>query len=88
MHFTASDRLAVPVPCYHCFGMVPAKLMCLSVGACGEIIYPREIDDLVFAHPEVAKIAVFGIPDDDYGEEIMTWIQLHECATATDAEIR
>ena len=34
MHFEAGDRLAVPVPFYHCFGMVLANLLCLSVGAC------------------------------------------------------
>ena len=54
----------------------------------GENIYPREIEDFIFAHPKVAEIAVFGIPDDYYGEEIMAWIQLHEDVTATEAEIR
>ncbi len=34
MHFGAQDRLAVAVPFYHCFGMVLANLLCLSVGAC------------------------------------------------------
>jgi len=33
MHFTEHDRLCVPVPFYHCFGMVLANLLCLSVGA-------------------------------------------------------
>ena len=40
MHFTEQDRLAVPVPFYHCFGMVLANLLCLSVGAC--IVIPSE----------------------------------------------
>jgi fatty-acyl-CoA synthase len=34
MHFTENDRLVVPVPFYHCFGMVLANLACFSVGAC------------------------------------------------------
>ena len=34
MHFDEHDRLAVAVPFYHCFGMVLANLLCLSVGAC------------------------------------------------------
>ncbi|MGD8743478.1 MAG: AMP-binding protein, partial [Granulosicoccaceae bacterium] len=34
MHFTQQDRLVVPVPFYHCFGMVLANLLCLSSGAC------------------------------------------------------
>ncbi|MEJ2765727.1 AMP-binding protein [Photobacterium sp. MCCC 1A19761] len=40
MHFTEHDRLCVPVPFYHCFGMVLANLLCLSVGAC--IVIPAE----------------------------------------------
>ena len=40
MHFTEKDRLCVPVPFYHCFGMVLSNLMCLSSGAC--IVLPGE----------------------------------------------
>ncbi len=54
----------------------------------GENIYPREIEDFVFTHPKVAEIAVFGIPDDYYGEEIMAWIRLHPGEVATEEEIR
>jgi fatty-acyl-CoA synthase len=54
----------------------------------GENIYPREIEDVIFAHPKVAEIAVFGIPDKFYGEEIMAWILSHAGETATPEEIR
>ena len=54
----------------------------------GENIYPREIEDFIFTHPKVAQIAVFGIPDEFYGEEIMAWILLHAGQTATQEEIR
>ena len=54
----------------------------------GENIYPREIEDFIFTHPKVAEVAVFGIPDEFYGEEIMAWIQLHAGETATEDEIR
>tara|TARA_B100001564_G_scaffold49232_1_gene36284 strand:- start:53 stop:1747 length:1695 start_codon:yes stop_codon:yes gene_type:complete len=40
MNFTEKDRLVVPVPLYHCFGMVLANLACLTHGACA--IYPSE----------------------------------------------
>ena len=40
MHFGDRDRLCVPVPFYHCFGMVLANLLCLSVGAC--LVIPSE----------------------------------------------
>ena len=54
----------------------------------GENIYPREIEEFLFTHPKVAQVAVFGIPDEYYGEEIMAWIQLHVGETATEDEIR
>ena len=54
----------------------------------GENIYPREIEDFIFTHPKVAEVAVFGVPDEFYGEEIMAWIQLHANETATEDEIR
>lgn len=54
----------------------------------GENIYPREIEDLIFTHPKVAEVAVFGIPDDFYGEEIMAWIQLHANECMTEEEVR
>jgi len=54
----------------------------------GENIYPREIEDFIFTHPKIAGIAVFGIPHEFYGEEIMAWIQLHAGATMTEEEVR
>jgi fatty-acyl-CoA synthase len=54
----------------------------------GENIYPREIEDLMFTHPKVAEVAVFGIPDEYYGEEIAAWIQLHPGESATADEMR
>ena len=54
----------------------------------GENIYPAEIEAFLFTHPKVAQVAVFGVPDKLYGEEIMAWIQLHAGQQATEAEIR
>ena len=54
----------------------------------GENIYPREIEDHLYTHPKIADVAVFGIPDDYFGEEIMAWIELHEGEEATEDEIR
>ncbi len=51
----------------------------------GENIYPAEIEAYLDTHPAVAQAAVFGIPDEEYGEEIGAWVQLHENADA-DAE--
>jgi fatty-acyl-CoA synthase len=54
----------------------------------GENIYPAEIEEFLFTHPKIAQVAVFGVPDEFYGEEVMAWVQLHAGATATDDEIR
>jgi fatty-acyl-CoA synthase len=54
----------------------------------GENIYPREIEDLLFTHPKVAEAAVFGIPDEFYGEDVAAWIQLHTGESANAEEIR
>ena len=54
----------------------------------GENIYPREIEDFIFTHPKVAEVAVFGVPDEYYGEEVMAWIQLHAGETASEQEIQ
>ena len=54
----------------------------------GENIYPREIEDVLFTHPDIAEVAVFGVPDTLYGEEVMAWVQLHENTSITESEIR
>ena len=42
----------------------------------GENIYPREIEEFIFTHPKVALVAVFGVPDSYFGQEVASWIQL------------
>lgn len=54
----------------------------------GENVYPREIEEHLFAHPAVAVAQVFGIPDLKYGEEVCAWIILKAGATATEEDIR
>jgi fatty-acyl-CoA synthase len=54
----------------------------------GENIYPREIEDFLFTHPKVAEVAVFGIPDEYYGEAVAAWIQPHAGEQLTEEEIR
>lgn len=41
----------------------------------GENIYPREIEDVLFAHPDVAEVAVVGIPDERWGEQVAAFIR-------------
>jgi fatty-acyl-CoA synthase len=40
----------------------------------GENIYPREVEEFLHAHPDVADVQVIGVPDERYGEELMAWI--------------
>jgi fatty-acyl-CoA synthase len=54
----------------------------------GENVYPREIEELLYLHPKVRDVQVFGVPDPRLGEEIAAWIFLHEGETATAEEMR
>jgi fatty-acyl-CoA synthase len=40
----------------------------------GENVYPREIEEFLYTHPDVADVQVIGVPDVRYGEELMAWI--------------
>ena len=44
----------------------------------GENVYPREIEEFLYSHPDVVEVQVIGVPDVKYGEEIMAWVQLRE----------
>jgi len=63
MNFDESDRLVVPVPLYHCFGMVMANLGCLTHGACA--IYPSETfepEAVLHAVQSEKATALYGVP--------------------------
>lgn len=63
MNFTDKDRLCVPVPFYHCFGMVMSNLTCISHGAC--IVIPSPYFDPIAALTAVEKekcTALHGVP--------------------------
>ena len=54
----------------------------------GENIYPKEIEDFIYTHEKVKDVQVIGVPDKQYGEEIMACIILKENVTATEDEIK
>jgi len=54
----------------------------------GENIYPREIEEFLYQHPEVRDVQVVGVPDSKYGEELCAWIVLHEGATLDAQGVR
>ncbi len=53
----------------------------------GYNVYPREVEEVLFAHPAVAEAAVIGRPDDKLGEEVVAIVTLQPGASATPEEI-
>ena len=53
----------------------------------GENIYPKEIEEFIYTHPDVKDVQVIGVPDKRYGEEIFAAIVLKEGASVTVAEM-
>lgn len=53
----------------------------------GENIYPREIEEFLYHHPDILDVQVVGIPDERLGEEIMAWIILKEGKKASSESI-
>jgi fatty-acyl-CoA synthase len=55
----------------------------------GENVYPREVEEFLYAHPSIADVQVIGVPDARYGEELMAWVRLREgVETLTADEVR
>jgi fatty-acyl-CoA synthase len=64
-------------------GTMDARGYCKIVGRIkdmiirgGENIYPREIEDVLFAHPAVGDVAVVGVPDEKWGEQVVAFVRL------------
>ena len=53
----------------------------------GENIYPREIEDVLFTHARVADVAVVGIPDDKWGEQVAAFVRCTGEEAPTPAEL-
>ena len=54
----------------------------------GENIYPREIEEYLFQHPNIQEVAVFGVPDERFGEAVAAWIKLREGVSMEEDEVR
>ena len=54
----------------------------------GVNIYPRELEDVLIQHPAVADVAVFGVPNDEFGEEVKAVVQPTDPSTASDDLVR
>ncbi|GHO75896.1 AMP-binding protein [Ktedonobacter sp. SOSP1-85] len=54
----------------------------------GENIYPREIEEFLYTHPQVSDVQVIGVPDERYGEEIAAWIKLKPGESVSQEDLR
>ena len=54
----------------------------------GENIYPKEIEEFIYTNPKVSDVQVIGVPDENYGEEIMACVILKEGETMTEQEMK
>ncbi|HEU4963104.1 MAG TPA: long-chain-fatty-acid--CoA ligase [Bacilli bacterium] len=50
-------------------------------------VYPREVEELLFKHPNVREAAVIGVPDPSYGEAVRAYVALKEDGATTEAEL-
>jgi fatty-acyl-CoA synthase len=53
----------------------------------GENVYPREVEEFLYTHPDISDVQVIGVPSARYGEEVMAWIKPREGAVLTDEEL-
>ncbi|MBJ7356086.1 AMP-binding protein [Nocardioides sp.] len=52
----------------------------------GENIYPREIEEFLYQHPDIEDVQVIGVPDQKYGEELCAWVKMRAGAAPLDAD--
>jgi fatty-acyl-CoA synthase len=54
----------------------------------GENIYPREIEEFLYTHPDIEDVQVIGVPDPKYGEELCAWVKLRPGTELTTEQVR
>jgi fatty-acyl-CoA synthase len=54
----------------------------------GENIYPREIEEFLYTHPDIEDVQVIGVPDLKYGEELCAWVRLRPGSSITADQVR
>jgi fatty-acyl-CoA synthase len=54
----------------------------------GENVYPREVEEFLYTHPQIADVQVIGVPDERYGEELMAWVVLRPGTQLGEEELR
>jgi fatty-acyl-CoA synthase len=54
----------------------------------GENVYPREVEEFLYTHPDIRDVQVVGVPDAKYGEEVMAWLQIEPGKQVTTDDVR
>ncbi|HWB09467.1 MAG TPA: AMP-binding protein [Pirellulales bacterium] len=80
---TGDLGLRQPNGCYRITGRIKDMVI-----RGGENIYPREIEEFLFTHPAVEQVAVFGVPDPKFVEELCAWVKLKVGASTSEDELR
>ena len=54
----------------------------------GENVYPREIEEFLYTHPEISDVQVYGVPDEKYGEKVAAAVKLREGSGLTAEDVQ
>ena len=54
----------------------------------GENVYPREVEEFLYTHPDIEDVQVIGVPDAKFGEELCAWIKLRPASELTSDDVR
>lgn len=68
------------------FGNIVGRIKDMIIRG-GENIYPREIEEFFFGHPDVEDATVLGVPDDKFGEAVCLWVRVRPGAIVTPDEL-
>jgi fatty-acyl-CoA synthase len=54
----------------------------------GENVYPREIEEILYTHPDVSDVQVYGVPDEKYGEQVAAAVKKHPGSDLTEDDLK
>jgi len=54
----------------------------------GRTIYPREVEEFLYSHPDIEDVQVIGVPDLKYGEELCAWVKLRPGSELSADQVR
>jgi len=54
----------------------------------GENVYPREVEEFLYTHPDIQEVQVFGVPDQKFGEIVCAWVQVKEGASLSEDDVK